>query len=65
MKNKIKSLVIVACSLFALTSCLDTEPVSSLTDQNMWKNEGHYSAFVRGVHSQLRKDLPNLFTLGE
>ena len=40
MKNKIKSLVIVACSLFALTSCLDTEPVSSLTDQNMWKMKG-------------------------
>lgn len=65
MKNKIKSLAIVACSLFSLTSCLDVDPVSSLTDKNMWQNEGHYTAFVRGVHTQLRDDLQNLFTLGE
>lgn len=49
-----------------LASCLDMDPVSSITDENMWKNEGHFLSFDYGLHSRLRDvDAQNLFILGE
>ena len=39
MKNKIISLAIMTASLFTMTGCLDMEPVSSITDKNMWESE--------------------------
>ena len=54
MKNKIISLAIMTASLFTMTGCLDMEPVSSITDKNMWVSEGQFTSFVYGVHSRLR-----------
>ncbi|WP_417009194.1 SusD family outer membrane lipoprotein NanU [Bacteroides congonensis] len=65
MKNKILSLAILASSLFSMTGCLDMEPVSSTTDENMWQNEGQFTSFVYGVHSRLRDHSFNMFILGE
>ena len=55
MKNKIISLAIMTASLFTMTGCLDMEPVSSITDKNMWESEGQFTSFVHGVHSRLRE----------
>ena len=38
MKNKIISLAIMTASLFTMTGCLDMDPVSSITDKNMWES---------------------------
>lgn len=66
MKPKILTLAIITSSLFTLSGCLDMEPVSSITEENMWTNEGQFTSFVNGVHSMLRdKDSQNLFILGE
>lgn len=66
MKNKILVWAIAASSLLTMPSCLDMEPVSSITDANMWKNEGQYTSFVYGVHSRLREsNACNLYKLGE
>ena len=46
MKNKIISLAIMTASLFTMTGCLDMEPVSSITDKNMWESEGQFTSFV-------------------
>lgn len=65
MKNKIISLAVMASSLFTMTGCLDMEPVSSITDKNMWQSEGQFTSFVYGVHSRLRENSFNMFILGE
>lgn len=65
MKNKIISLAIMTASLFTMTGCLDMEPVSSITDKNMWESEGQFTSFVYGVHSRLRENSFNMFVLGE
>lgn len=66
MKHKILSLAFVASSMFTMTGCLDMDPVSSITDENMWLNEGQFTSFVNGVHGMLRdKDAQTIFTLGE
>ena len=61
MKNKIISLAIMTASLFTMTGCLDMEPVSSITDKNMWESEGQFTSFVYGVHSRLRENSFNKF----
>lgn len=65
MKNKIVSLAILATSFFTMTGCLDMEPVSSITDKNMWQSEGQFTSFVYGVHSRLRENSFNMYKLGE
>lgn len=45
MKNKIISLAIMTASLFTMTGCLDMEPVSSITDKNMWESEGQFTSW--------------------
>ena len=65
MKNKIISLAIMTASLFTMTGCLDMDPVSSITDKNMWESEGQFTSFVYGVHSRLRANSFNMFILGE
>ena len=66
MKHKILTLTIMTSSLLTMSGCLDMTPVSSITDENMWTNEGQFTSFVNGVHSMLRdKDSQNLFILGE
>ena len=55
----------MTASLFTMTGCLDMEPVSSITDKNMWESEGQFSSFVYGVHSRLRENSFNMFVLGE
>ncbi len=42
------------------------DPVSTITDSNMWTNEGQYTSFVYGVHSMMRDyDAHTFFILGE
>lgn len=66
MKHRILTLAITSFSLFTLSGCLDMEPVSSITEENMWTNEGQFTSFVNGVHGMLRdKDSQNFFILGE
>ena len=48
MKNKIISLAIMTASLFTMTGCLDMEPVSSITDKNMWESEGQFTSLCMG-----------------
>ena len=63
MRRKIQMAVVAICSL---SSCLDMSPISEITDENMWKNEGHFTSFMYGVHSRLRDvDAQYLFMLGE
>ena len=65
MKYNIKYLAVSLAAL-SFSGCLDMEPVSSITDENMWKNAGHFDSFIYGVHSRLRDvDAQNLFILGE
>ena len=63
MKNKIISLAIMTASLFTMTGCLDMEPVSSITDKNMWESEGQFTSFVYGVHSRLRENCVQIFII--
>ena len=64
--NKYVSYTVATILSASLTGCLDMEPVSSITDQDMWANEGQFTSFVYGVHSLLRdQDAENLFILGE
>ncbi len=66
MKHQIISIALAASSLFALESCLDMDPVSTITDTNMWTNEGQFTSFVYGVHSMMRDiDAHTFFILGE
>lgn len=65
MKKKLYTVAAFAFSLLTFTGCLDVEPVSDLTDQNMWQSEGTFEAFVVGVHNELRNDSWNMFCLGE
>lgn len=65
MKKKLYTMAVCAFSLLNFTGCLDVDPVSDLTDQNMWQSEGTYDAFVVGVHNELRNNVWNLFCLGE
>lgn len=66
MKHSIKLLFLLLASGGTFVSCLDMDPVSSITDKNMWKNEGHFLSFDYGLHSRLRDvDAQNLFILGE
>ena len=61
MKNKIISLAFMTASVFTMTGCLDMEPVSSITDKNMWESEGQFTSFVYGVHSRVREDNLKMF----
>lgn len=65
MKNKIVSIALMASSLFTLTGCLDMDPVSSITDKNMWQSEGQFTSFIYGVHTRMRENSFNMFILGE
>lgn len=66
MKSYISTLFIATTSLIALSGCLDMDPVSTLTNSNMWTNEGQYTSFVYGVHSMMRDyDAHTFFILGE
>lgn len=58
-------LLVVASSLLSLTGCLDSAPVSSITDANMWQAEGQFSSFVFGVHNRLRENMKNMYTIGD
>lgn len=65
MKKKLYTIAALALSLLTFTGCLDVDPESDLTDQNMWKSEGTYDAFVVGVHNKLRTNAWNMLCLGE
>ena len=64
--NRYLSFTLATALSASLTGCLDMDPVSSITDRDMWTNEGQFTSFVYGVHSLLRdQDSENLFILGE
>lgn len=65
--KKIYIYMLAGVSLLSLTRCdsLDIEPVSSITDNNYWKSEAHFSAFNQGVHALFRERTYNFFLLGE
>lgn len=61
------NLYIILASLWALSGCtsLDMAPTSSITDANYWKSPDQFSAFIDGMHKQLRDRAYDLFVLGE
>ena len=66
MRRKIQIAMLAVAAMCPLSSCLDMTPISEITDENMWKNEGHFTSFMYGIHSRLRDvDAQNLFILGE
>lgn len=66
MKKTIQMSVMGVIAMCSLSSCLDMTPVSEITDENMWQNEGQFTSFIYGVHSRLRDaDAQTLFMLGE
>ena len=66
MRRKIQIAILAVMTMGSLSSCLDMTPISEITDENMWKNEGHFTSFMYGIHSRLRDvDAQNLFILGE
>ena len=40
MRRKIQMAVMAVAAICSLSSCLDMSPISEITDENMWKNEG-------------------------
>lgn len=59
--------LLMGASLMSLTNCdsLDVEPVSSITDNNYWKSEAHFTAFNQGIHALFRERSYDFFRLGE
>ena len=37
------------CMVFSMTSCLDVEPQSEITDAGYWKEEGQFSSANTGL----------------
>lgn len=58
---------IMLASVYLLSACtsLDMAPTSSISDANFWKSPEQFSAFMDGMHTQLRSSLYNIFLLGE
>ena len=63
--KKILKYIVAGCLAVSMTSCLDLEPVSSITDANFWKDEAQYTAFNTGLHGLLRERAYTIFELGE
>lgn len=63
--KKIFKYIVAGCLAVSMTSCLDLEPVSSITDANFWKDEAQYTAFNTGLHGLLRERAYTIFELGE
>lgn len=66
MKKIYLSFAFIA-SLFVMGSCdwLDTEPTSSITQEQYWQNADQFEAFMFGLHTRFREHSYNFFLLGE
>lgn len=51
------------CMVFSMTSCLDVEPQSEITDAGYWKEEGQFSSANTGLQAMFR-DRTLLFSSG-
>lgn len=66
MKNKyILAALLVSLLGFSGCTSLDLEPTSSIADLNYWKSPEQFTAFMNGMHKQLRDRTYNLEVLGE
>ena len=53
------------CMVFSMTSCLDVEPQSEITDAGYWKEEGQFSSANTGLQAMFRDRTFNLYLWGE
>ena len=51
--------------VFSMTSCLDVEPQSEITDAGYWKEEGQFSSANTGLQAMFRDQSFNLYLWGE
>ncbi len=51
--------------VFSMTSCLDVEPQSEITDAGYWKEEGQFSSANTGLQAMFRDRTFNLYLWGE
>lgn len=52
---KIKNIFITALAALSLTSCMDLEPVSSISDSKYWKDQAQFAAFNVGLQGLFRE----------
>jgi starch-binding outer membrane protein, SusD/RagB family len=52
------------CMVFSMTSCLDVEPQSEITDAGYWKEEGQFSSANTGLQAMFRDRTFNLYLRG-
>lgn len=65
MKKIYIFIFVIAATLFSLNSCVDVDPVSSITVPNYWKSADQIEAFNVGLHSRMRSHSFNFYLLGE
>ena len=53
------------CMVFSMTSCLDVEPQSEITDASYWKEEGQFSSANTGLQSMFRDRNFTFYLWGE
>lgn len=62
---KIKNIFITALAILSLTSCMDLEPVSSISDSKYWKDKAQFSAFNVGLQGLFREKSFQYYEWGE
>jgi hypothetical protein len=66
-KARLYAMMLVAPALFAASACtdLDEVPVSAITPENFFKNEGEVISALAGVYAQLRPTLWGYYNLSQ
>ena len=57
MKNNYKNIIAAALMVLSLGACkksLELQPISNLSDDNFWKTNDQYDAFVAAIHNKFR-----------
>lgn len=62
---KIKNIFITALAALSLTSCMDLEPVSSISDSKYWKDQAQFAAFNVGLQGLFREKSFQFYEWGE
>jgi len=68
MKNNYKNIIAAALMVLSLGACkksLELQPISNLSDDNFWKTNDQYDAFVAAIHNKFRGHNNNFMFLGE
>lgn len=65
MKKIYYFITLFAIVITGFSSCLDVDPVSSITVPNYWQSADQIEAFNIGLHSRFRTHSFNFFLLGE